>query len=375
MANVPDTNTFSLQDVVNVVNPSMGSEIPTDKYDLKDCFTDAIPQYFVHKYEGSKDRLSNFRGYGGKAWFIFKPHRTIGIDDAPLLLDTAFSSVYGDAIPDSFEFSYDRNICNDNLDVVLIGGTGANIYLDNTQNIIIHPYEYTYSMRDSLNNVGYTGSKVGTWYWGFSVGLENLLPWLKIRDVDTDFWDNYTIYMAFEVVESITPTSFDLSGVYHTCAIDTHVDGNFTLSKVGTIDWITITNGTGSDQDGATFTVDTNSSSTDRTAQLKLSTDANDFYIDITQSSENISASPNLFSVTYRKTTKSSTVTTLPTAGKWSVQSSPSWINAYKSNYNTVVMQIEANTHQFGRIGFVVLVHDDDSNVTEAINIGQEGGV
>lgn len=54
---IPDTNTFSLQDVVNEVNPT------TD--DLVDCFADAIAGNFDPEYEGNKDSLLNFRNYGG----------------------------------------------------------------------------------------------------------------------------------------------------------------------------------------------------------------------------------------------------------------------------------------------------------------------
>lgn len=52
---VPNTNTFSLQDVVDEVNPT------TD--DLVDCFAYAVASKFDSTYEGSKDRLSNFRNY------------------------------------------------------------------------------------------------------------------------------------------------------------------------------------------------------------------------------------------------------------------------------------------------------------------------
>jgi hypothetical protein len=57
---VPNTNTFSLQDVVDQfvkVNP------PPD--DLVDCFASAQSNFFDPSYEGNKDRLSNFRNYGG----------------------------------------------------------------------------------------------------------------------------------------------------------------------------------------------------------------------------------------------------------------------------------------------------------------------
>jgi hypothetical protein len=52
---VPNTTTFSLQDVVNEVNPT------TD--DLEDCFADSIPAYFDPNYSGNTDSLYNFRNY------------------------------------------------------------------------------------------------------------------------------------------------------------------------------------------------------------------------------------------------------------------------------------------------------------------------
>lgn len=53
---VPDTTTFSLQDVVDEVNPT------TD--DLVDCFADADSASFDAAYEESKDELDDFRNYG-----------------------------------------------------------------------------------------------------------------------------------------------------------------------------------------------------------------------------------------------------------------------------------------------------------------------
>ena len=53
---VPDTDTFTLQDVVNEVNPT------TD--DLVDCFADAVASKFDSAYSGSKNQLLNFRNYG-----------------------------------------------------------------------------------------------------------------------------------------------------------------------------------------------------------------------------------------------------------------------------------------------------------------------
>jgi hypothetical protein len=52
---VPNTTTFTLQEVVAVVNPT------TD--DLVDCFADAVSSKFDSSYSGSKNSLLNFRNY------------------------------------------------------------------------------------------------------------------------------------------------------------------------------------------------------------------------------------------------------------------------------------------------------------------------
>ncbi len=57
---VPDTNTFSLQDVVDEF-----VKVSPQPDDLVDCFANASASAFDPAYEGSKDRLSNFRNYNG----------------------------------------------------------------------------------------------------------------------------------------------------------------------------------------------------------------------------------------------------------------------------------------------------------------------
>jgi hypothetical protein len=53
---VPNTTTFTLQNVCDAINPSTE--------DLVDCFSDAIPVYFNPAYSGSKNSLLNFKDYG-----------------------------------------------------------------------------------------------------------------------------------------------------------------------------------------------------------------------------------------------------------------------------------------------------------------------
>ena len=59
---VPNTTTFSLQDVVDV-NPTTG--------DLIDCFADAASSSFDPNYSGNKNNLLNFRNYQGTAYWSY----------------------------------------------------------------------------------------------------------------------------------------------------------------------------------------------------------------------------------------------------------------------------------------------------------------
>tara|TARA_R110001606_G_scaffold115263_2_gene243268 strand:+ start:43 stop:459 length:417 start_codon:yes stop_codon:yes gene_type:complete len=52
---VPNTTTFTLQNVVDVVDPTTN--------DLVDSFADAVASKFDSTYEGSKNQLLNFRNY------------------------------------------------------------------------------------------------------------------------------------------------------------------------------------------------------------------------------------------------------------------------------------------------------------------------
>ena len=60
---VPNTDTFTLQNVVDEVNPT------TD--DLVDCFADATSSSFDSNYSGDKNNLLNFRNYGGEQYWDY----------------------------------------------------------------------------------------------------------------------------------------------------------------------------------------------------------------------------------------------------------------------------------------------------------------
>ena len=65
---IPNTNTFTLQNVVTEINPT------TD--DLVDCFADANASGFDPAYKGSKNQLLNFRNYDHNASSLTSIYRT-----------------------------------------------------------------------------------------------------------------------------------------------------------------------------------------------------------------------------------------------------------------------------------------------------------
>jgi hypothetical protein len=80
---VPDTTTFTLQDVVTEVNPT------TD--DLVDCFADAVSSKFDSNYSGSKNSLLNFRNYGAFTLTTF--HLTVNTPKSTLACNGTANNV------------------------------------------------------------------------------------------------------------------------------------------------------------------------------------------------------------------------------------------------------------------------------------------
>ncbi len=71
---VPDTDKFSLQDVVDVVNPKADN--------LTLCFNTSTSKYFDDKYVGNKDSLLNFRNYGQHGYSLYSSYHHIRSVDA-----------------------------------------------------------------------------------------------------------------------------------------------------------------------------------------------------------------------------------------------------------------------------------------------------
>jgi hypothetical protein len=117
---VPDTSTFDLQTVVNVVNPT------TD--DLIDSFADAVASKFDSTYSGSKNELLNFRNYDSTVvnTLIVSWDRTGAINSHP------FAHITNQSVDDqdvTFTWKYVSYSTGDNLPptVRLGSSTGTNV--------------------------------------------------------------------------------------------------------------------------------------------------------------------------------------------------------------------------------------------------------
>ena len=89
-----------------------------------------------------------------------------------------------------------------------------------------------------------------------------------------------------------------------------------------------------------------------------------------------ITASPNSYNFSYGLGTTNIYVITLPTAGRWQIKSIfGDFITAYKSDYNKLAVTVSVNTNERGRFGNITLEHLDDSAITTAVVITQEGGI
>jgi hypothetical protein len=81
MAHVPDTGTFTLQNVTNAVRP-------IDSSTLVESFADSIDALFNATYKGSKDRMSNFRDYGYLVFY--NTYKTGSTDYLALATDNTY---------------------------------------------------------------------------------------------------------------------------------------------------------------------------------------------------------------------------------------------------------------------------------------------
>ena len=126
---VPNTTTFTLQDVVTEVNPT------TD--DLVDCFADAVASKFDSNYSGSKNSLLNFRNYGAVTITTF--HLTVNTPKRSF-------ACYGTA----------DNVAYHNGDANTIAAVGDTVY-SNSAGTITYPAG-TYGQ--TFYSGGYIGSRI-----------------------------------------------------------------------------------------------------------------------------------------------------------------------------------------------------------------------
>ena len=160
MANIPDTTTFTLQNVVDIITPTTN--------DLVDCFSDATDAFFDYNYKGDKDNLLNFRNYGDKAWFGYMNYRTFTLLETPVKLWHTYSSVFG-SLPDSIT-SYDPLRLVETSEGVSVFSLGylPVINLDNSIAEVTQSYEPGINtLGDLFDNVSgtYSGRRIGDFHY------------------------------------------------------------------------------------------------------------------------------------------------------------------------------------------------------------------
>lgn len=368
MANLP-TSGIKLSDVINYINPNPALNAPTDKVSLKDCFSAANDAYFDPNYKGNKDRLTNFKNYGNVGWFIY--HITHGVDqklDEPITDFTTFfepvNSPGGLGIQNGSHVFTDKN-----FNILAYGAQAMSIDLSDDSDIVQFNYSRYGSLRSFMVDSGYTGSKLGLFY--FRVEINRVFK-LKYPDVDVlgGLWNWY--HFAINVVESLSPTTFNLSNDFHTNkTIQVSADGSFTAST--TESWISITDNSGTDYDTITFNVMGNLGVA-RSGQIKITTANGDIYCTVNQEAiETISVNDNTvqFNNYGNSTPIYVIVTTTPNSGDFTVYSKPSWVSYTKSGDR---LYLSANPLSLGtRSGTVVLRHSDNSSVEVSIGVSQTG--
>lgn len=159
---VPDTNNFTLQDVVDVIEAEGCGTSGIES--LEDCFSYADPQGFDPAYEGSKDRLSNFRNYYKPSYTSLTLRYFCG-QDVNVEYDCN-----GDGLTDPILDGDIYNMCSitSMLTVYLIEGdtfeTAESVY-DCTGEKLAG----IFSDEDIIKKFGYDGELLQTWSCGVPV--------------------------------------------------------------------------------------------------------------------------------------------------------------------------------------------------------------
>jgi hypothetical protein len=146
---VPNTTTFTLQDVVDEINPT------TD--DLVDCFADANSDLFDSTYEGSKNGLLNFRNYNAYfegILYIVDIDYVQSSTDWSDIDDVSVTTTASDGYTNSL------NIVNQGIDAGNPGLSGALYCLANNVNVGSEWYSDWFMPSQGSLNTLYTNKSV-----------------------------------------------------------------------------------------------------------------------------------------------------------------------------------------------------------------------
>lgn len=153
---VPNTNTFSLQDVFNAVK----DHAPAVSGGLSDCFAKAIPGYFDSNYNNDSyapaNSLKRFRNYGPKCWLSYIDYLesfNLGYNPRGVYIRPDGAKIFVvSAAPDSKIYSYELSVPWDLSTMSLYDTYQLFNSSHNYTGIYVRPDGYSFFIIDQTNS-------------------------------------------------------------------------------------------------------------------------------------------------------------------------------------------------------------------------------
>lgn len=253
MINVPDTETFGLQDVVDAVNPT------TD--DLVDCFADAVLNLFNPTYYIDGSSLLEFRDYGDTSWYAFwNVDREYNLYDIQSDLEFSFDALYGNTLPDDLGVqSISGTFCDSTKTAfgTVVGHEPLADFDPSVNGVITRSRILNKSFAEEFD-LHSISPKIGVFYYRVSITSDG--DQIKLYEPSIDSVGTNYIYFKFTVVEHLTPSSIGYdSQKYLNEIVTAGMDGAFTVAVTSGGTWISLDTVSGSDNDPIQYDISSNS--------------------------------------------------------------------------------------------------------------------
>jgi hypothetical protein len=229
-------------------------------------------------------------------WLTEVNQKNFTLLEKPLDLDIKFRNGFltglGGKLPDTYLFGApNRGLVDSSFTPIIDFGAGDDFYIYNTNAYNYYTYGSASNWGEVFDGASYSNTRIGTFYYGVLIWSEST-PDLNRSNAMTYLQDDFpAVYIAtyppntllndsywrlfkITISEAISPSSFSLNKIGQTLTVDVGADGNFTLSKSGTIPWITLITTTGTNNGTVSFSVSNNGAPSDvyRSGILLLTT-------------------------------------------------------------------------------------------------------